>query len=313
MTGYYPDRGLFNQGKSGPIVDRLRKELAILPGDRFMGSVATVWGAKGGALRQELSLPASTTLEPGQFEEFIAYVGNKTGNDHDLIDLWRFNIPTLSEYGQSVSRQYMFYIQNFLSESGDPTEVSIAFPRKANVGVMAAMGVCFIVIDRPLSDSRVTLALTEQFAHTTLYLYEIADPILGNYSPVSFELDPNLSKFRASVEGDPGVLARTAYVQELVEGTVVPARDAQMAYEKGGVHVTASNEGTSVLLLPLQFSHCLSTRDHGVKLSRANLIFTQIKFHGVLDTKIEWEFDFWRGSDCRVQDVGDMRLLGLLN
>jgi hypothetical protein len=310
---YFKTRGAFDVRKSGSIVDRLRQEIAVRPGDPFRGSVATIWGVKNGSIRRVLGLSATKPLARGQFEEFISTVGATAGNDHDLFDLWWFNIPTISEYAQSISRQFMFYVTNFLSDPGDPIEVDIAFARRANVDVLATMGVRFIIIDCTLSHSRATLLVEESIGDATLYLYEIAQPNLGTYSPVEVEVATGTDKLRTTIDANPAILATRAFVQWPIEGSFRPARKAQMIFEKGGVRVVASSDGASMLLLPLQFSHCLHVSDTAIHVSRADLMFTLVQFVGVIDARLDWKYDFWRNSDCRMQDVADMKSLGLLS
>jgi hypothetical protein len=309
---YFPQRGAFDMRRSSAIVDRLRQEIALRPGQPFRGSVATILGAKGGSLRKGLGLPDDAPLAPGQFQDFFDKVRAATGNDHDLLDMWWFSIPTLSEYAQSISRQFVFYLMNFLSDPGDPNEVSVAFPRRANIEVLSAMGVRFIVIDRIVSDARATLLLSESIDGAELYLYEIARPNLGNYSPTEVHVDSGLGALLANVESDPGILARRAFVEAPVAGPLTPARDVRLVFERSGVRITASSDGTSMLLLPLQFSHCLHASDPKVRVTRADLIFTLIQFNEHLDERLNWEFSFWRQSECRMKDVADLRKLGLV-
>jgi hypothetical protein len=309
---YFPQHSAFDTRRSSAIVDRLRQEIALRPGQPFRGSVATILGAKGGSLRKALGLPDDAPLAPGQFQDFLDKVRAATGNDHDLLDMWWFSIPTLSEYAQGISRQFVFYLTNFLSELGDPNEVSVAFPRRANIEVLSAMGVRFIVIDRVLSDARATLLLMESIGNAELYLYEIARPNLGNYSPIELEADPGLETLRANIESDPSILARRAFVESPIAGSFTPARNARMVFERSGVRITASSDGTSMLLLPLQFSHCLHASNPKVRVTRANLIFTLIQFDRHFDDRLNWEFGFWRQSDCRTKDATDLRKFGLL-
>lgn len=310
---YYKNRGAFDVRKSDLIIDRLRQEIAIRPGDPFRGSVATIWGAKNGSIRRVLGLSETKPLSPGQFEKFISKVGATTGNDHDLFDLWWFDIPTMSEYAQGVSRQFMFYVTNFLSDPGDPIEVDIAIPRRANIDVLAAMGVRFIIIDRTLSDSRVTLLIEESIGDAQLLLYEISQPNLGSYSPVEVEVNSGINELRRRIDANPAILTTTAFVQEPIAGSFTPARNAQMFFEKGGVRVVASSDGASMLLLPLQFSHCLRASGPAVRIWRANLMFTLVQFVGEIDARLHWKFNFWRNSKCRMEDVDDMRQLGILS
>jgi len=311
-VSYFLERGTFDVRKSGSIVDKLRQEIALHPGETFRGSVATILGAKGGSLRKALGMPDTAPLAQGQYEFFLDKVRAATGNDHDLLDLWWFNVPTLSEYAQSISRQLMFYVANFLSDPGDPSDVGFAFPHVANIDVLRAMGVRFVVIDRALSDARVTLLIKESLGGAELYLYEITQPNLGTFSPVEVAVDSGFDKLRMSVDSNPAILASRAFVQSPIEGPFVPARNGRMIFEKNSVRVMASSDGASMLLLPLQFSHCLRVSDPRVRVSRADLIFTLIQFEGPLDARLTWEFNFWRHSGCRMEDRADLRTLGLI-
>ena len=97
--------------------------------------------------------------------------------------MWWFNIPTLSEYAQGISRQFMFYVANFLSDPDDRHDVSVVILHRANVDVLRAMGVRFIIIDKVLSDLGTTLLVKESFRGADFYLYEVIRPNLGTYSP----------------------------------------------------------------------------------------------------------------------------------
>jgi hypothetical protein len=311
-SAYYPVRGAFEVRKSNPMVDVLRHEISLRPGEAFRGSVATILGSKNGTLRKLLNIPPEAPLAPGQYAHFLGTVGNLTGHQRDLLDMWWFDIPTLSEYAQSVSRQLMYYMTTFLNDPDGPIDVDIALPHMANVEVLRAMGARFVIIDKPLLDAGVTLRIKETIAGAELYLYEIKDANLGTFSPVQIEMDSGLAKLREAVNKDPKILANRAFIQSGVEGDFVPASAARMIFEKSGVRVVASSRGTSLLLLPVQFTHCLIPDDPKIQVSRANLLFTLVRFEGSIDTKLRWKFNFWRHSDCRMRDVADMRSLGLL-
>jgi len=144
-------------------------------------------------------------------------------------------------------------------------------------------------------------------------LYQLARPNLGKYSPTEFEVDSRLERLRTNVERDAAILARRAFVESPIPGSFTPARNAHMVFERSGVRITASSDGTSMLLLPLQFSHCLHASNANARVTRADLIFTLIQFEGQLDERLSWDFSFWRQSDCRMEDVADLRRFRLLH
>lgn len=300
---------------SSPIVDVLRREIALRPGEAFRGSVATILGPVGGTLRPLLGLTPDEPLRSGEIENFFR-LAKESGSSHDLLDLWWWNIPTLSEYGQGVSQQLTFFILKFLSADGDGKDLNFAIPSAINIDILRAMGVRFIITDATTSSSeaikRNSIALKNG---AVLTLYELANPNIGTFSPVTLKAFPTTKEFVEQVRQNPNIFESTAYVSAAVEDRLVAAQTTGMTFEKGGVHVTGTSTGTSALLLPVQFSHCyevVGPASRNVRVMRANMIHTLVIFKGDLDIHLRWRFNFWRGSGCRSQDVGELRALGLL-
>src|SRR5262245_45276093 len=92
----------------------------------FRGSVATLLGSPASPLRQRLLENADRPLKPGEFEKFLQRLAADTGSSHDLLDLWWRNIPTLSEYGQGLSKPLMFYVANVLNAAQDAQDLNFA-------------------------------------------------------------------------------------------------------------------------------------------------------------------------------------------
>ena len=86
-------------------------------------------------------------------------------------------------------------------------------------------------------------------------------------------------------------------------------RDAHVA-NPGGLHVSGHSEGTSLVVLPQQFSNCLRARDQRVRLVRANLMMTGLIFSGDLDTDIDFDYGIFT-PNCRRADLADMKQLDL--
>jgi len=297
------------------ITQLLRKEIALQPGTRFRGSVATIYGTADGTLRRAPGVSQTATIAAGQFEEFLTAAA-QSGSSHDLLDLWIWNIPTLSEYGQGVSHPLMFYMSKFLSSPGDANESHFAFPHLANVDILQALGVRFVIIDAPLLGDSVTLRRQLRAGdNATLFLYELSAPNLGDYSPTRLHALNSVTEFYRKIHANPKSLKTDAYVEAPLKVDLTPAYDAKMIYQKNGIHVTAKSNGTSALLLPVQFSHCYRPRGPSngkIKIMRANLIHTLVIFNGDLDINLVWEYR-WGQSKCRQQDVTDTKDLVKLN
>ena len=296
-----------------PLIEILRKEISLRPGQAYRGSVATLLGSAGSPLRKLLLENDQQPLKPFDFEKFFRKLILDTGSTHDLLDLWWQDIPTLSEYGQGRSKALMFYVWNIFNAPTDPKDYNFAFPRVANIDILRALGVRFIITDLelPSNNTRVRRIVPLK-DDINLYLYELSGPNLGGFSPrkVSVQISP--SELLERIRLGPALLESEAFASSSVAEKLVSAERAQMIFERGAVHVTASSPGTSALLLPVQFSHCFRLEPaQGVRMLRANLIHTLLIFSGELDVRLKWEFSFWRNSDCRRQDADDARALGL--
>ena len=304
-----------------PITEILEREISLRPGQAFRGSVATLLGSPGSPLRQRLLESAERPLQPGEFEKFLQRLALDTGSSHDLLDLWWRDIPTLSEYGQGLSKPLMFYISNVLNAPQDAQDLNFALPRLANIDVLRAMGVRFAVTDLRLPADRASVTSTVPLKDgIDLYLYELPHPNLAGFSPTKLSGEISPSELLQRIRANPALFESEAFVSSAAISSVattqplVPPQRSQMIFERGAVHVTATSAGTSALLLPLQFSHCfrlLAAQPDRVRVVRANLIHTLILFAGELDARLKWEFSFWRNSGCRLRDAEDVRKLGL--
>src|SRR5262245_48247218 len=95
-----------------------------------------------------------------------------------------------------------------------------------------------------------------------------------------------------------------------IDKSLVPARNMQMSLIRGGLHVSGHTDGTSLVVLPQQFSHCLRARDARVRLVRANLMMTGVVFSGDIDTDIVFEYGIF-STGCRRIDIADIKRLRL--
>jgi hypothetical protein len=78
---------------------------------------------------------------------------------------------------------------------------------------------------------------------------------------------------------------------------------------RGGLHLTASSEGTSLLALPMQFSHCLQASGQA-ELVRANLVMTGVIFSKEIDADITSAYGIF-SPKCRRQDLAAIKALGM--
>src|SRR5215813_13412107 len=304
------------QPRTSPIIEVLEREISLHPGQVFRGSVATLLGAAASPLRQQVLGNAERPLEPGAFEKFLQRRSSDTGSTHDLLDLWWRDIPTLSEYGQGLSKPLMFYVANVFNSPQDAQDLNFALPRLANIDVLRAMGVRFAITDLKLPADRASVRRTALLRDgIELYLYELAHSNIAGFSPLKLSTHISPSELLHRIRENPALFESEAFVDPAATTEqLVPVQRSRMIFERGAVHVSATSAGVSALLLPLQFSHCfrlIGGKSDRIRVLRANLIHTLVLFAGELDIRLKWEFSFWRNSACRLRDAEDARALGL--
>ncbi len=298
------------------IINALEEEVGLTPGSIFRGTVATIFGPRGGPLRSATGLGPEDPTPSDHFEQYLARIHAAYGNSHTLTGLWHFNIPTLDEYGQAVTLPLRLYATEFLAERGDQVDGHFVFARKLNIDVLRALGVRFVLTDGTVSPPDTTLRQTlSRPGAIPLNLYELHGANLATFSPIDLVQTQDLERIVSEIRQKPGQLRVRAFIQAHEPGPLVPVVSSRMRFIRNGVHVEASSKGRSALLLPLQFSHCLTLREKGApggpRLIRANILHALLLFEEKVNAEIHWRFDFWRGAACRMADVDDLRRLGM--
>src|SRR5262249_37161210 len=164
------------------------------------------------------------------------------------------------------------------------------------------------------------IGVREPMADFTLYLYELENVNVGQYSPTTVVAAKRATEMLALL-GDPALdLAKTFVAAEPAPeiGDLVPAKLDKFVVERGHFTVRASSSRRSVLILPLEFSHCLHIRQHRdeaskVKLARPNFLETAILFERELDATITYRTGPIINSTCRIHDAQDMTRIDMKN
>jgi hypothetical protein len=74
------------------------------------------------------------------------------------------------------------------------------------------------------------------------------------------------------------------------------------------LHFSGRSDGTSLVVLPHQFSNCLRANDRHARLMRADLILTGVIFSGSIDTDISFDYGIF-SPECRRADLHDIKRL----
>jgi hypothetical protein len=281
-----------------PIVERLQQEIGLEPGNVFRGSAATFTGA--GVEGKPVSW-----FDLAVFDRNLEY---STGNDHRFVGLWHYRIPTLQEYSQYITPPSYLVLSRLLARPHDRQIRNVTLLTRPREDLLEALGVRFVVSDSVWS-GRARLILSQDSGEgVTLHLYELPRPNVGHLSPIR--------NIRVATAAEAlGAIAKADLRQEVVTteslpANLVSARDAQMRFSSDGARIIARSDGISVLLLPLQFSRCLTVRGPSMneaRIFRANLFQTAVLFESKLDLTLRLRVGPLRGANCRLEDFNEMR------
>ena len=287
-TGFLPIRAT-------PITRILQKEVALRPGAPFRGMVATIDAAQPG--------------KPGDWITFFQHdyeLWRETGNDHRTVGLWYFNIPTLFQYHTFVTPPYYLVLSEFLSSEIDQQMRSVIVMTHIKPALMALWGVRYVITDDNAAPGHEVAKLST--AHSgMLRLLELANPNLGNYSPVQVTHAATFADALKVMHQPDFDGSRRIITDAPIEQPLTPAIQVQLVYTHEGLRLTAQSAGHSVLVLPVQYSHCWTAVGSGQpQLFRADAMQLGVSFTGRLDARLIFRLGPILAGSCRVDDVQDM-------
>jgi hypothetical protein len=308
-----------------PLVATLGESIAISPGAPFRGRVATFQAQDVHGKTGWLQLHA---LDSGRVAA--------TGNDYHMVGMWFYEIPTLIENNRAMSPAFYRLATYLLARPDDVQMRNVVVLRRIVPSVLAMLGVRYVVTDLPQPTPLKLILQTQttppetlrtygvhgpNLGTETLYLYEVPNPNLGRWGVIESR---KVRSFDAALDAvaDPNFdPARTAIFIDSVDNGDVPAQfdpvdGASLKLVRGGMLVEASSPGTSLLVLPFEFSHCLSVsvpvlETTGPRLLRVNGIEIGLLFSGTIRTEIRYFNGPFAKPNCRIRDAADFsRLIG---
>jgi len=288
------------------IVSTLQKEVGLQPGSLFRGRVATLTG-------QNLDQPVNWHDLNGLDTEILS----RSGNSHQSIGLWSYSIPTLFELSSLITPPFFLVAREFLERPGDLQMRNAIVLRNYNSRVLRALGVRFVITDAPIDGDAILRIRQEMPTSTKHYLYELNGANRGDYSPTRVEAIADVKAAMAALGNPSFDFTRSAILETPLRVELVPAKSSQVNTEPGHLRVSATSEGTSLLVLPFEFSNCLTLEPvsvdgaRGARILRANLLQAGILFTRRLDATLTYFTGPFRNSGCRIEDKRDMDRLNI--
>lgn len=285
--------------RATPVTELLRRQVSLHAGEPFRGIVATIDRVPPGGHGDWL-----------KFHDFDDELLADTGNDYRTAGLWKFDIPTLFQYHTFITPPYYLTVTDFLSTAADHQLRSAIVMTRIDPLMMALWGVRYVITDTEATAGREAASLQTRRSGT-LHLVELPNPNLGNYSPVEEVrandfADAMRAMHQAGFDGKRTVVT----MDQAIGQSLVSARQVELVYTKEGFHLTATSDGHSVLVLPVQYSHCWTAEGTGSPvLFRADAMQLGVSFSGKLDARLVFRLGPILAGQCRVDDLHDMERL----
>jgi hypothetical protein len=237
-----------------------------------------------------------------------------------ITTLWTNAVHTIDEYSQLVTPQALYTLHAALQDNvRGALNAFVPFPGTSwemFFKTLQLFGVRYYVADAPGA----TMAEKAGYRGFTLprrpligapglwQIYELPQPNVGDYSPTEVAIATTAPDMAAAMRSETFDFTRKVVLSEAQLRPLVPARDMRLLLTHGGFHLSGRSNGTSLIVLPQQFSHCLRARDERVRIVRADLLMTGVIFSGRVDTDILFDYGIFTPG-CRRGDLADVRRL----
>jgi hypothetical protein len=242
-----------------------------------------------------------------------------------MANAWAHGLHTVTEYSQLVTPPAVYFLYAFLQQHSVLGSLNGFVPipgpaptRERFGKAMQLLGVRYFVSIYERA------AGTDQGSHPPItlprrllgkepglwYIYEYPRPNAGNYSPIEIVTAGTAAEIVAKMGAPDFDFTKQAVVSERMNEPLVEARGMQLSRIRGGFRASGHSDGTSLIILPLQYSHCLRARDAGIRFVRADLMMAGMIFSGDIDTDIAFDFGIFSPA-CRRLDLADFKRLDM--
>ncbi len=296
---------------------KLKEAIAVSKDGRWRGTAATFVSNRA----------ATEGVDWGALVSNDIQLVRSTGNDHRTFGLWAHRVPTLFQYNQYMSPFYYALVTRAFAKPSDPQQRSVVAMTVPRVALLRMLGVSHVIMDAPLDASGISELVRERLPYIDtrtgrdyeLILYRLNASNLNGFAPGRAYIVGSASEALTYLL-DPGFDPRDSVVVDspLSQPLQSPERWT-IRISVSGIHVQAVSSGPALLVLPVQFSHCLRAKSsepagsvmRTPRLRRVDLILTGIEIEGRIDIDLRYEMSPWLAETCRIRDYLDGKSLRL--
>ena len=146
-------------------------------------------------------------------------------------------------------------------------------------------------------------------------MIELPAPNLATYSPTSFETLGDLTRVLDFISDDHIDVAKNAISDLPITGNLTPASKSSLTVSGKGLRLVAESEGRSVVVLPLEYSHCLEINDtntgkaYALSLLRLDGLLAGVVFEHHIDALLSFRAGLLQNQACRWDDYLDAKAM----
>lgn len=248
------------------ILDHLEKALSLKPGGIFHGCVASFYAnsrykgnAVGASILQAESAPWVKPNGIGWHDQYLfdLTLSTSLGTNLRNIGLWERSIPTLFDYSHFIPPPFYAVVSRLLMRPQDITQRNVVLLTYPRIKYLEAIGVRFIITDFSMDELGQPVETLNLPNFPGYKLYELHDPNLGSYSPTQCIYSDTAEECLRFLSDDSFSFKDNIILQDRMEEKLTKATSTIIRWHKSGMRVEVTSTGPTLILLPLQYFHCL--------------------------------------------------------
>jgi hypothetical protein len=278
---------------STAITDILEKEIAVQQHRKFSGRVASI-------------IIGKNWLDQLQY---FASINNLVGNDHQSTGLWLKHIPTLHEYNQAITPGFYRIYRRFLTDGSDIPHRSWSSFNKVDIKILKLLGVSFIISDESeIHEAKQRAKVNFNGKIPALYLHEISGSNLTGISVLHIKKVNNIRQAEDFMATSQFELQDAVVINKKdgeSDDLLVQAKDSKFSIEGGKYSLKANSKGKTLLILPIEYSHCLAMAARTGKMPkiiRVDIALAGLLFENFVDVTIDNKIGPFSQPRCRFKD-----------
>lgn len=278
---------------SSPLIQLLNKETAALPDAAFSGRVASVLP---GGLKSQVR---------------YAYQMNVAArNDYQTTGLWLYNIPTLHEYNQTITPAFYRLVRDFLTLPNDRQNRSLTNFSYIDTRILAMLGVRFLLTFDAQRDGLIHRGTLELPGIRPLSVLELPEANTRGIAAARILHASSVQEASKIMHEKDFSLSDAILFEPLPETTFVPVQKSSITLEQGNYRIRAESTGNSLLIVPVEYSRCLTITPLSGKKPRTvrvNIALTGLVFEHNMDILLAAHVGPFLHPRCRLQDYTDFK------